>query len=423
MYYFQIILGTLLLTALAVPLSNNYKAIKIKNIVAAMAAMIVFAFILLNPNVAGFFQILSDGVAKLSSATAYGTEFVFGSLFLNNPFAFALNVLPLIIVMASISALLWHWRILPMIIKGFSYICEKLFGLGGPISFGAAANVFVGQVEAPLFVRPYLSQMSKKELLILMTAGMATISGSIMIALSDALKPQFGDINTVQHFLTASILSVPGAIMYAEIMYPSNEITHAIKNKKEEKLYSGSMDAITKGTKDGLSIAVNVAAILISILALVSIIDGFLSLVDPNISLSILLGYLFAPITWLMGVPWGEAISSISTPVGIKSIFPDSYDVIPGAADLLGIKIATNEFVAYLQLGGLDPSTFTERTKVITLYALCGFANFSSVGILVSGIGSMAPERIPDLIQVSGKALIGATLASCLTGLVAGLFV
>ena len=156
---------------------------------------------------------------------------------------------------------------------------KNFLDLGGPISFGAAANVFVGQVEAPLFVRPYLSQMSKKELLILMTAGMATISGSIMIALSDALKPQFGDINTVQHFLTASILSVPGAIMYGEIMYPSNEITHAIKNKKEEKLYSGSFDAITKGTKDGLSIAVNVAAILISILALVSIIDGFLSLI------------------------------------------------------------------------------------------------------------------------------------------------
>ena len=402
MYYLQIVLGALLLTAIAVPLSNNYKAIKVKNIIAAMAAMVLFAFILLNPYVAGFFEVISAGVAKLSSATAEGTKFVFGDLFVNNPYVFALNVLPLIIVMASISALLWHWRILPLVIKGFSYVCEKLFGLGGPISFGAAANVFVGQVEAPLFVRPYLSKMSKKELLILMTAGMATISGSIMVALSGLLETQFGDINTVQHFLTASILSVPGAIMYGEIMYPSNEITHEIKDNKEESLYSGSFDAITKGTKDGLSIAVNVAAILISVLALVSIIDGFLSLLDADLSLKVILGYIFAPISWLMGIPLAE---------------------VTGAAELLGIKIATNEFIAYETLGALDPATFSDRTKVIILYALCGFANFSSVGILVSGIGSMAPERIPDLIQVSGKALVGATLASCLTGLVAGLFV
>jgi len=402
MYYLQIILGTIILTAIAVPLSNNYKAIKIKNIIAAMGAMVLFGFILLNPYVAGFFEVISAGVTKLSSATAEGTTFVFGSLFENNPFVFALNVLPLIIVMASISALLWHWRILPLVIKGFSYVCEKLFGLGGPISFGAAANIFVGQVEAPLFVRPYLSKMSKKELLILMTAGMATISGSIMIALSEVLVDQFEGINTVQHFLTASILSVPGAIMYAEIMYPSEEITHQIEDIKEEKIYSGSMDAITKGTKDGLSIAVNVAAILISVLALVSIVDGILGLLSTDLSLQKILGYIFTPISWLMGVPWSE---------------------VSGAAELLGIKIATNEFVAYIQLGSLDPVLFSDRTKVIVLYALCGFANFSSVGILISGIGSMAPERIPDLIQVSGKALVGATLASCLTGLVAGLFV
>jgi len=402
MYYLQIIIGAIILTAIAVPLSNNYKAIKIKNIIAAMGAMVLFGFILLNPYVAGFFEVISAGVTKLSSATAEGTTFVFGSLFENNPFVFALNVLPLIIVMASISALLWHWRILPLVIKGFSYVCEKLFGLGGPISFGAAANIFVGQVEAPLFVRPYLSKMSKKELLILMTAGMATISGSIMIALSEVLVNQFEGINTVQHFLTASILSVPGAIMYAEIMYPSEEITHQIEDIKEEKIYSGSMDAITKGTKDGLSIAVNVAAILISVLALVSIVDGILGLLSTDLSLQKILGYIFTPISWLMGVPWSE---------------------VSGAAELLGIKIATNEFVAYIQLGSLDPALFSDRTKVIVLYALCGFANFSSVGILISGIGSMAPERIPDLIQVSGKALVGATLASCLTGLVAGLFV
>ena len=401
-YYLQVLLGVIFLVAVVVPLSNNIKEIKIKNILAAIAVMIGFGFLLLSEYVAGFFAAVSAGVAKLSSATAEGTSFLFGSLFEAHPYAFALNVLPLIIVMSCISALLWHWRILPLIIKGLSYVCEKLFNLGGPISFGAAANVFVGQVEAPLFVKPYLSKMSKKELLILMTAGMATVSGSVMIALAGELENQFVGINIVQHFLTASILSIPAAIMYAEIMYPSNLVTHQISDAKEENIYAGSMDAITKGTKDGLNIAVNVAAILIAILALVSIVDGFLSLIMSDLSLQKILGWIFAPIAWLMGIPWSEAAS---------------------AAELLGLKLATNEFVAYIQLGSLDPEYFSERTKVIVLYALCGFANFSSIGILISGIGAMAPERIKDLIQVSGKALVGATLASCLSGLIAGLFV
>ena len=363
--------------------------------------MFVFAFILLNDFVNNFFEALSNGVAKLSSATAEGTSFLFGSLFEAHPYIFALNVLPLIIVMSCISALLWHWRVLPLIIKGLSYVCERLFNLGGPVSFGAAANVFVGQVEAPLFVRPYLKTMSNKELLILMTAGMATVSGSVMIALAGQLEYQFEGLNVVQHFLTASILSVPAAIMYAEIMSPSTDVTHNLKSSEEKNIYQGSMDAITRGTRDGLGIAVNVAAIVLAVLALVSIVDGFLSIFG-DISLQKILGYIFAPICWLMGVPWNESAN---------------------AAELLGIKLATNEFVAYIQFGSLDPEYFTERTKVILLYALCGFANFSSVGILISGIGAMAPERRIDLIKVSGKALIGATLASCMSGLVAGIFV
>ena len=400
-YYLQVLIGGLVLIAVTVPLSDNYKQIKVKNIFFAILMMFVFAFILLNDFVNNFFEALSNGVAKLSSATAEGTSFLFGSLFEAHPYIFALNVLPLIIVMSCISALLWHWRVLPLIIKGLSYVCERLFNLGGPVSFGAAANVFVGQVEAPLFVRPYLKTMSNKELLILMTAGMAPVSGSVMIALAGQLENQFEGLNVVQHFLTASILSVPAAIMYAEIMSPSADITHNLKSSEEKNIYQGSMDAITRGTRDGLGIAVNVAAIVLAVLALVSIVDGFLSIFG-DISLQKILGYIFAPICWLMGVPWNESAN---------------------AAELLGIKLATNEFVAYIQFGSLDPDYFTERTKVILLYALCGFANFSSVGILISGIGAMAPERRIDLIKVSGKALIGATLASCMSGLVAGIFV
>ena len=400
-YYLQVLIGGLALIAVTVPLSDNYKQIKVKNIFFAILMMFVFAFILLNDFVNNFFEALSNGVAKLSSATAEGTSFLFGSLFEAHPYIFALNVLPLIIVMSCISALLWHWRVLPLIIKGLSYVCERLFNLGGPVSFGAAANVFVGQVEAPLFVRPYLKTMSNKELLILMTAGMATVSGSVMIALAGQLENQFEGLNVVKHFLTASILSVPAAIMYAEIMSPSIDVTHNLKGSEEKNIYQGSMDAITRGTRDGLGIAVNVAAIVLAVLALVSIVDGFLSIFG-DISLQKILGYIFAPICWLMGVPWNESAN---------------------AAELLGIKLATNEFVAYIQFGSLDPEYFTERTKVILLYALCGFANFSSVGILISGIGAMAPERRIDLIKVSGKALIGATLASCMSGLVAGIFV
>ena len=400
-YYLQVLIGGLVLIAVTVPLSDNYKQIKVKNIFFAILMMFVFAFILLNDFVNNFFEALSNGVAKLSSATAEGTSFLFGSLFEAHPYIFALNVLPLIIVMSCISALLWHWRVLPLIIKGLSYVCERLFNLGGPVSFGAAANVFVGQVEAPLFVRPYLKTMSNKELLILMTAGMATVSGSVMIALAGQLENQFEGLNVVQHFLTASILSVPAAIMYAEIMSPSADITHNLKSSEEKNIYQGSMDAITRGTRDGLGIAVNVAAIVLAVLALVSIVDGFLSIFG-DISLQKILGYIFSPICWLMGVPWNESAN---------------------AAELLGIKLATNEFVAYIQFGSLDPEYFTERTKVILLYALCRFANFSSVGILISGIGAMAPERRIDLIKVSGKALIGATLASCMSGLVAGIFV
>ena len=400
-YYLQVLIGGLVLIAVTVPLSDNYKQIKVKNIFFAILMMFVFAFILLNDFVNNFFEALSNGVAKLSSATSEGTSFLFGSLFEAHPYIFALNVLPLIIVMSCISALLWHWRVLPLIIKGLSYVCERLFNLGGPVSFGAAANVFVGQVEAPLFVRPYLKTMSNKELLILMTAGMATVSGSVMIALAGQLENQFEGLNVVQHFLTASILSVPAAIMYAEIMSPSTDVTHNLKGSEEKNIYQGSMDAITRGTRDGLGIAVNVAAIVLAVLALVSIVDGFLSIFG-DISLQKILGYIFAPICWLMGMPWNESAN---------------------AAELLGIKLATNEFGAYIQFGSLDPEYFTERTKVILLYALCGFANFSSVGILISGIGAMAPERRIDLIKVSGKALIGATLASCMSGLVAGIFV
>ena len=413
----QIIIGFIGLVCIAIPFSQDKRSINFRHIIAAILLQVLLAFALLKiPFIVQVFAYLSDGVTALQAATQEGAEFVFGYLSnsstspfeasgTGNSMIFAFQILPLIIVISSLSALLWFWNILPLIIRAISKIFEKLFNIGGPIGLGATANIIMGQVEAPLLVRPYLSRMSEKELLILMTAGMSTVSGSIMIALVSMLAPQFPDINLIQHLVSASILSIPAAIMYANIMIPSSEVTNFDGNSVP-KVYDSSMDAITRGTRDGLDICLNVGAILIAFIALVSLLNSLLGILGgwigiADLSLQLILGYIFFPIVWLMGVPLSETLAS---------------------AEMLGLKTALNEFVAYGALANIEPDTLSDRSKLITLYALCGFANFSSVGILVSGISAMAPERKNDLIKVSIKALIGATLASCMTGLVIGIF-
>ena len=413
----QIMIGFIGLVCIAIPFSQNKSSINYRHIIAAIFLQIILAFALLKiPFIVQIFAYLSEGVTALQAATQEGAEFVFGYLSnsstspferseTGNSMIFAFQILPLIIVISSLSALLWFWNVLPLIIKAISKIFEKLFNIGGPIGLGATANIIMGQVEAPLLVRPYLSKMTEKELLILMTAGMSTVSGSIMIALVSMLAPQFPDINLIQHLVSASILSIPAAIMYANIMIPSSEVTNFDGNSVP-KVYDSSMDAITRGTRDGLDICLNVGAILIAFIALVSLLNSLLGILGgwigiSDLSLQLILGYIFFPIVWLMGVPLSETLAS---------------------AELLGLKTALNEFVAYGALANLETGVLSDRSKLITLYALCGFANFSSVGILVSGISAMAPERKNDLIKVSVKALIGATLASCMTGLVIGIF-
>ena len=412
-----ILIGFVGLVCIAIPFSQNRTSINYRYIFVAIIFQIILAFALLKiPFIVQIFAYLSDGVSSLQAATQEGAEFVFGYLSnsSNSPFEasgagnsmiFAFQILPLIIVISSLSALLWFWNILPLIIRAVSKVFEKLFNIGGPIGLGATANIIMGQVEAPLLVRPYLSRMSEKELLILMTAGMSTVSGSIMIALVSMLQPQFPDLNLIQHLVSASILSIPAAIMYANIMIPSAEVTNFDGNSIP-KVYDSSMDAITRGTRDGLDICLNVGAILIAFIALVSLLNSILGIAGgwvgiTDLSLQLILGYMFFPIVWLMGIPLSETLAS---------------------AELLGLKTALNEFVAYGALANIEPGVLSERSKLITLYALCGFANFSSVGILVSGISAMAPERKNDLIKVSLKALVGATLASCMTGLVIGIF-
>jgi CNT family concentrative nucleoside transporter len=411
--FLHIFIGFIGLVAIAIPFSNNYKIINYRYIFYGIISQLLLAAILLKlPIVINFFELLGNGVTILQNATIEGAGFVFGyppsddsSPYRSLLETFAFGVLPYIIVMSCISAILWHWGVLPFIVNIISKACQKLFNIGGPVGLGAAANVFIGQVEAPLLIKPYISKLSNKELLILMTAGMATVAGSVMVALISILEVQFANVNLIQHFLTASILSVPAAIMYANIMLPSNEITDS-NDEAAPKVYNSTMDAITTGTTQGSNIAVSVGTILIAVIALVFIVNAFLGSLGGyfgiDLSIELLLGYVFAPITWLMGIPWNEAII---------------------AGELLGLKTTLNEFVAYPALANLEPGALSDRSKLITFYSLCGFANFSSVGILISGIGAMVPERKDDLINVSFKALVAATLASCMTGLVVGCFI
>ena len=409
----QIIIGFVGLIIIALPFSDNYKIINYKYVSYGILSQIILAAIFLKvPFIISAFEILGNGVVILQEATVEGANFAFGypPSDDSNPCrslleTFAFGVLPYIIVMVCISAKLWYWGVLPFIVNLISKACQKLFNIGGPVGLGAAANIFVGQVEAPLLIRPYVSKLSKKELLILMTAGMATVAGSVMVALITILESSFGDENLIQHFITASVLSVPAAIMYANIMIPSNSITDFNENKVP-KVYKSTMDAVTRGTSDGTSIAVSVGTILIAVIALVYIVNSILGGISNNfgfdLSIEIILGYIFAPIAWLMGIPWNEAII---------------------AGELLGIKTTLNEFVAYPGLAALENGELSDKSKLITFYSLCGFANLSSVGILISGITAMAPERKDDLIKVSFKALVGATLASCMTGLTVGIFI
>ena len=415
MEYLQPVIGFFVLLLLGAIFSTNIKKIKIRYLINAIVIQFALAFLLLKWTViTDFFEILSRGVLALTSATDSGVAFVFGYLATGAPgapfevinpggtFIFAFGGLVLVIVVSAFSALLWHWRVIPVIVNGLSYLFKKPLNVGGPVGLSATANVFLGQVEAPLLVRPYLATMTKHELLILMTVGMSTIAGSIMATLNLMLFDVYG-ASLIGHFLTASIISVPAAIMYANMMIPSEEKTD-FPSDHDEKMYRSSIDAITEGTRSGLDIFLNIMALLIVVLSLVALVNMSLAELPhfngQALSLERMAGWIFAPLAWCMGIPWHESQL---------------------AGELLGIKTMTNEFIAYIRLAEIDASLLSERTRLIMLYALCGFANLSSVGILISGMGAMAPDRKDDLIAVSGRALVAAVLASCMTGFIVGI--
>ena len=415
MEYLQPALGLFALLILGGIFSENIRSIKLRYVVSGILLQFILVVLLTRVDlISSLFGVLSDGVMVLKAANDYGTGFVFGYLAdgapnapfdISNPggtFIFAFGGLTLVILMSAVSAILWHLRVIPLIVNGLSILFKKPLNVGGPIGLGATANVFLGQVEAPLLIKPYLSAMTRHELLIIMTVGMSTIAGSVMVVYTTMLSPIYG-AGLIGHFLSASLISVPAGIMYANMMIPSDIKTEFPENKSDD-LYSSTMDAITQGTKNGLDMFLNISAMLIVVMALVFLLNAILGLLpnfnDTPVYLELILGYIFVPLAWFMGIPWSESLM---------------------AGQLLGVKTALNEFVAYLYLSDTDTYALSDKSRLIMLYALCGFANFSSVGILLSGLSAMVPERRKDLISVSGKALWGALLASCLTGYMVGI--
>jgi len=407
----QALAGIAVFIALALPFSSQIRAIRWRIVAIAVALQFAICFLLLRvPPISAALATLNRAVAALSAASVTGTSFVFGYLgggpqpfTVSNPNSlviFAFQVIPIIILVSALSALLWHWRVLPLVIKSIAWIFKTALGTGGPAGFAVTANVFVGQVEAPLLVRPYIERMSRYELLLLMTAGMSMVAGSMMVVYSSMLASHFD--NMLSQLITKSLMSIPAAILFSYLMLP--EDSNSSTEVEPGRMYTSTMDAITRGTSDGLQIWLNVIAILIVLIALVALLNMGLAklpaVAGAPISLERTAGWAFAPIAWLMGVPWSEALT---------------------AGGLLGVKTVLNEFIAYLHLADLGPNSLSARTRLIVIYALCGFANFASMGIQISGIAAMAPSRRADLNELAMRSLLGATLASCMTGAIVGL--
>lgn len=412
----QSALGLLALPLIAWALSENRRAFPVRVIAAGVALQFVFALLLLKvPGSARAFVWLNDLFLALDKATKAGTGIVFGYLGgAELPFAethpgasfiLAFQALPIILLMSALSALLFHWRILQAVVAAFSWVLRRSLGIGGAVGVSAAANIFVGMVEAPLLVRPYLARLTRSELFVVMTTGMATIAGT-MLAVYAGMLGQMLD-GAVGHLVTASVISAPAAILMAWIMVPP-ELGAVSEDAPGNEGFEGvrshsSMDAITRGTAAGLNLYLNILALLIVFIALVSIANQILALLPEvagaPVALERILGWVFAPIVFLIGIPWQDA---------------------PTAGSLMGIKTVLNEFLAYLELSKLPADALNERSRLILTYALCGFANFGSLAIMLGGMTTMVPERREELVDLGLRTIVAGTLATLMTGSVVG---
>ena len=408
----QSLLGLVVIVAVCWAISENRRAFPWRlalGAVAVQAALVLALFAI--PGSQGVLAAVTGAVDSLARATNEGTKFVFGYLAggdqpyaVSNQgalFTFAFQVLPLILVISALSALLWHWKILKWITLSFGLLFQKTMGLGGASALAVAANIFLGMIESPIVIRAYLDKLTRSEIFLMMVVGLGTVAGSTMVAYATILAPVL--TNAAGHVLVASIVSAPAGILLARIIIPEQPgMGGAVADYSSALKYDSAIDAIVKGTADGLMVVLNISAVLIVFVALVALVNvmlgGFVVWGEP-LTVERILGVVFAPVAWLIGVEWKDA------------------DV---AGWLLGVKLTLTEFVAFIDLGRVPEGEMTERTRMLMTYALCGFANIGSVGITVTGLSVLMPERREEVLGMIWKGLFAGFLTTLMTAAVVG---
>jgi len=410
--HLQSALGIIVIIAAAWAMSEDRRAFRWRMAAGTLVLQAAIALLLLKVPVArDALYGLNGVVTALTAATQAGTSFIFGYMgggpapfAVTNPGAMinlAFSILPLIMVVGALSAILWYWRILPAIVHGMAVVLRRTLGLGGAVTLSSAAMVFLGNIEGQLVIRPYLARLTRTELFVLMTVGLSVIAGSVFVLyatiLADVLPGALG------HLLVASMMSLPAGILIARIMVPGPADTD-VTVREGTVQYRSTMDAMAQGTEDGLKIYLQILAMLIvttALVALANVVLGVLpDVAGAPLTLERMLGWLFAPLVWLLGVPWEQAAT---------------------AGGLLGVKVILNELVAYLRMAALPAGSLDPRAAMITVYAMCGFANFASVGILIAGMSALIPERRGEVVALSLRALVAGVMASGLSGAMVGL--
>ena len=406
------IAGLIAFVLIAWIISENRRKIDLRIVATGILLQVIICFILLKaPLFREFFLFLNRIFMFIEESTTAGTSFVFGYLgggklpfdekFPGSSFILGLRALPIVLVMSAISAVLFYWKILPVIVRGFSWALRKTMRIGGAEGLGVSANVFMGMVESPLLIRPYLKDMTRSELFSIMTCGMATIAGTVMVLYASMLSRVIPDI--MGHILTASIISVPAAITVSKIMVPETGKPTTGELVSAEGS-SSSMDALTKGTIQGVGLLINIIAMLIVLVAVVHLVNLILGILPDMrggpISLQRIIGFFMSPVVWLMGIPWEEAQT---------------------AGILMGTKTILNELIAYVDMSNLPEGTLSPRSLLIMTYAMCGFANPGSLGIMIGGMGTMAPERRDEIVGLGFRSIVSGTIATCMTGTVVGI--
>lgn len=409
----QSIIGLLALIFICWLLSENRKKVDFRVICGCLFLQFATAVLFLKVELfRKAFMILNMIAKALQDASMAGTKFAFGYVGggdapfdVTHPehwFVFAFQGLPLVLLISTLSSILFYWKVLPKIVGAISYILRKATGISGALGLGVAANIFVGMVEAPLMVRPYISRMTRSEIFTLMVSGMATVAGTVMFLYAIILKNSIND--AMGHILVASVISAPAAIMVSLLMVPGD-----IKKREETEEFippviaKSTMDALVKGVDAGIKLLINIVAMLIVMVALVALINGILGLIPLTEPLTFqkMIGWCMAPVVWLIGVPWSEAVI---------------------AGQLMGTKIVLNELISYLDMAKLPPDALSMRSRIIMTYAMCGFANFGSLGIMTAGLRTMAPDKEKEILSLGAKSILAGVIATLMTGAIAGVF-